>query len=364
MKPKILFLLALLLSFSFALSACTGQAGIASSWPGLTVDGATGYLAYNQHIYAINLSDGTMKWRYPTEKPSAAITFYAPPAVTADGQVIVGGYDHKLYSLDAQTGIVKWIFPDATSRFLASPLVTSDRIYAVSADGSLFALDMTGAKKWEAPFKAGGALWAQPVFDPQCNCLYLPAMDRRLYAVDATSGKLLWKTDDLKGSMVGTPAYGTDGSLYIGTFANELLKLDAKTGSILWQVPTEAWVWSGPALDGELLYFGDLKGNFYVVNAADGSLVKKIAPDAVDITAIVGTPLVTADHVFFTTEAGNVYTVRKDDYSRRSQNFKGKLYAPAVGSGDLVLVTPTESDAILIALNLDLSQKWSFVPPK
>ena len=63
MKPKyILFVLVAALA-AVLLSGCTGRAGLTNSWPGLTSDGETAYLASGQYLYAIRLSDGREIWR-------------------------------------------------------------------------------------------------------------------------------------------------------------------------------------------------------------------------------------------------------------------------------------------------------------
>jgi outer membrane protein assembly factor BamB len=37
--------------------------------------------------------------------------------------------------------------------------------------------------------------------------------------------------------------------------------------------PTSGWVWGGPALKDGTLYFGDLNGTFYAMDAANGKVV-------------------------------------------------------------------------------------------
>ena len=41
----------------------------ANSWPGVMIDAEqeTIYVAYNTFIYALNLSNGSEKWRYPAK---------------------------------------------------------------------------------------------------------------------------------------------------------------------------------------------------------------------------------------------------------------------------------------------------------
>ena len=134
MKKNRLILILGLLALTLILSGCAGGAALGpSNWPGVLAYNEVAYLAQGNYIYAINLDNGTLKWKYPSENPNSATTFYAAPAITPDGQLIAASYDHKLYSLDPETGGVNWIFSEAKDLFVASPLVTSKGIYAPNA---------------------------------------------------------------------------------------------------------------------------------------------------------------------------------------------------------------------------------------
>ena len=57
------------LILSVLLSACGGDAFVPSGWSGLAVDGDTAYVANNQYVYAVRVSDGVQIWRHPQENP-------------------------------------------------------------------------------------------------------------------------------------------------------------------------------------------------------------------------------------------------------------------------------------------------------
>jgi outer membrane protein assembly factor BamB len=359
MKTKLLLIASFLL-LAISLSACTG-ADVASGWPGLTIDAEheTAYLAYNQQVYAIDLTTGMQKWKFP-EKGKSGQVFYSAPELTPDGQLIIGSYNRTLFSLNPDTGLANaWSFK-ANHRIIASPLVTENAIYAPIADGKLYALDTNLREIWSRPFSAKGAIWAQPVADGECNCIFVSSMDHRLYAVDTQSGAVGWEKD-LGGALVGTPTYSPDGKLYLGSFNSELFTIDAMTGNLIGQAfKTEGWVWAGPALSDGYLYFGDLKGNFYVLNTQDGSSKTTKVEGAV-----LSTPLVISDTVYVTTEAGNLYTMDKEGkIIKPAFSIKGKLQAPAIKYKDWILVTPVGSDSYLIALDTNGNQVWVFPTPK
>jgi outer membrane protein assembly factor BamB len=355
---KKVFFLLLFLTFSVVLSACAGGTGVATSWPGVAADETTAYLTSNQHVFAIDLANGTEKWRFPAQADNK-ISFYASPALTPDGQLLAGGYNHVLYSLDPATGTVNWSFSGAKDRYVGSPLATEAGIFAPNADGTLYALDHAGKQLWT--FKTERAQWSKPVSDPECECIYLASMDHHLYSLDAQTGELKWKSDALGGALVGTPAYGDPGVLYVGSFNKEMLAIDAETGKLSWQTPfkTTNWVWGGPALTEDRLYFGDLSGTFYGLNAADGSPAwDPLNPGG----SIAESPTVSGDTIYFVTETGTLYGVDTSGQIKVNKTIGGKLYTSPVLTGDTLLLAPVGAESPLYALDLNGVEKWKFTP--
>lgn len=349
---------ALLLLASILLTACSGsRTTVASGWAGLTADETQVYLAYNNFVYAIDPTNGSERWRYPKDA-DPALTFYAPPAVTTDGQVIIGGYNHNLYALDAESGQENWVFPIPEGRFIGGPLVTEAGIFAAATDGKVYAITPAGEQLW-APFATEKEIWAAPVSDKDCECLYIASMDHRVYALDARSGNLLWKTDDLGGAIVSSPAID-DGSLYVGTFGRQVVALDASDGSEKWRFDTQEWVWGTPALDENNLYVGDLSGTLYALNKADGSLLWKVQPGG----AIVDHPLVTAEGIYFTSEDGLVVSLTPEGSIRWQQTLEGHTYTAPLAFEGMILVATDQPDALLAALDSNGVGKWVFANTK
>lgn len=356
--------LTVLFLFSILLSSCAGGSTTPSSWPGLTVDGNKGYLAYSTHVYAVNLDTGAQIWRFP-EKASNQMTFYAPPAVVDENQLLVGSYNKVLYSLAAQTGQEiqnPWPFTGAKNHYIAKPLVVDGKIFAPCADGNLYALDKEAKVLWT--FKTGHGLWSTPIMDGET--LYLAAMDHHLYAINASDGSLTWKSEALNGALVGSPTLSPDGVLYIGTLGSEMVAVDSASGKVLWRVPTAGWVWSGPALEGDTLYFGDQEGHVYALEAADGSIIWDVQPETATARSISDRPLVLDGTVYYSSESGTLFALEAANGSQRwNRLVGGKLVASPVGVGDTILVTPMGIDALLVAFDANGNQKWTpFVPQK
>ncbi len=359
MKKKLISILFVMLLTAVALSACSGQSFAASGWAGVNADADTAYVAFNNFVYAVDLANGTERWHFPQEL-DRNITFFSAPQLSADGQLIVGGYDGVLYSLNPQNGQVNWTFAEAKGRYIGSPLVTSEGIFAPNDDKSLYAVDLSGNPLWAVPFTANDPNWSQPATNEVCDCIYLASMDHEIYAIEPATGNLLWQTEDLGGAIVGTPTSSADGQLYTGTFLNQMNGIDAANGKILWQFPTENWVWAGPAIDGDTLYFGDLSGKFYALDRQSGASLWQVQPGG----AIVGTPLITADGIYFTTEDGSLVSVTPEGAIQFNQNFGSPLYTAPVAAGEMILISASNPEQLLIAVGSNGVQRWVFSPEK
>jgi outer membrane protein assembly factor BamB len=364
MKSKKLFLISTLLLLSILISACTSSVYASTSWHGLTADANYAYLAAGTQVYAVDLNTGLEKWKFP-DKPNAK-GFYANPVLTVDGQLLVPSYDHFLYSVDPNTGIQKWKSEDLKNRLIASPLVIGSTIYQPSSDGTIYALNLTNGAETGAISTGKEPLWAQPATATNCGCFYIASMDHNVYSFDAGTGNQLWKTtEDLGGSIVSKPTVGPDGTLYVGTFGSNLVALDpTANGRVKWTFPTQDWVWTGPALDNNILYFGDLSGNLYAVNASDGTSVWAIKPN----NSIVDTPVISGTNIYLTTEADSLYTISTDGTVTNTAVVGGIIYAAPLIAGDKILIAPTGfGSTLLVALSLDNpsgAQKWAFTPAK
>jgi outer membrane protein assembly factor BamB len=357
MKIKNFVLIGLLFILAVILSGCaTGLT--ASGWPGMTADAKNVYLAGGPFVYAIDLQTGAQVWRFP-DKASSANPFEAAPVLTSDGQLIVGGYDKKLYSLNPQTGLQtgqsNWPFTGARDRWIGGALVVKDMIYAPNADYSVYALNLQGKLQWTFP--ADQPIWGTLVSDG--TNVYFGTLGRKMYAVNAQTGKQVW-VQKLDGAILGTPVLGTDNTIYVGSYVGTIYALDTATGSARSLAKASSWIWSGPALDGDTLYFGDANGSLYAhtLSGAAQSWNKPLNG------AIIGIPLVTADNIIVGTEAGNLYFIDRAGTNLRPISISGKVYSSPVAAGDLILVAPTGGDAALVALDPTGAVKWSFIPPK
>jgi outer membrane protein assembly factor BamB len=336
------------------LSACAGGP-ISNSWPGVTAGKDMVYLSDQGFVFAVKVSDGSMAWRYPSDKANAT-SFFAAPALT-DTELVVGDYGTSLYSLDPQNGSGSVIFNKSKKRWVASPLIVDNKILAPSSDGNLYALDLKGNPVWPKPFKTQQSLWAQPVSDGKLA--FQAGMDHSLYAVVLADGSQVWSID-LGGAAIGSPALDKNGVLYIGTLASEMLALSADTGRIVWRRTSPGTIWGKPLVVGDNLYYGDFSGKATALLARDGSPVWNI-----DLAGpVIAPPIIFTDNLIFVMETGDVQAVTMDGKKSWSHKINGKLYSTPVVVGDRLVVPVTQGDKLLVALDTNGNEIWSFVMPK
>lgn len=368
MRKKLL-LMSMILLGAVVLSACAGGGAVrGNSWPGITADGDVAYLANGASVYAVNVKDGSEMWHFPAKANSKQI-FYAAPVVTPDGLVIVGsaGNDHSMFAInpadiDQETNspVPAWTFTEAGDHWVASPLVIGDKLFAPNSDGNLYVLGLTDGQSQKQALKVvelGGRLWASPVTDGKY--VFITSLDRSVYAIDVETYAVVWHAD-MPAAVPGSPALGQDGTLFVGSLASNLEKFDPATGNHDVALTAKNWIWSTPVVDGEVLYFGDLDGNFYSLNTSTGELNWSVKPDG----PITASAILQNDHLLLVTESGNVYAIGKDGSTLWSEPVGGQLYSTPVVSNDLVLVAPFGADFYLAALNSDGRQVWTFAPGK
>lgn len=347
-------LVLLFVALALLLSACGGDGFLPSSWAGITPseDGSRLYVSYNQGIYALNATNGITQLTFPAE-PQRGTTYFAAPVITPDNQLLAGAYDNHLYSYNLANGAELWRFTEARSRFIASPLVLNDVIYAPNTDGNLYALSLNGTLL--TTFETEKGLWAAPTTDG--DAIYLAAMDGFVYSLGLGSLTVNWQTDT-GAALVTAPVLSEDGLLYVGNFNSEVLALNLQTGVIEWRATLSDLVWGPPALADGMLYVGDLGGTLYAFEAGGSATPVWRVPLQ---GQLVGAPLVLEDTLYLTSSAGLFYAIDLQGVIRWVREVpESQLMGTPVALGDLIVVSEVETDNVLIAYDRNGTVQWQF----
>jgi outer membrane protein assembly factor BamB len=201
-------------------------------------------------LLALDVQTGRVRWR--TNVGSSA--FMSEGVNLDDGTMLFsGGFPNAVYRVRASDGHVIWRrrFADCEAGFTDQPLAADDR-------------------------RVYGAYLKLQTNDPRCFGVAAAGVENA-YALDLRSGELLWERVLSRGAVPsrneGAIPLVHDGVLYIGSnVAAQMHALDAATGRVLWRRNVSGAVKGGSvAIDGTL-FFGDLSGRIWALDAARGTV--------------------------------------------------------------------------------------------
>jgi outer membrane protein assembly factor BamB len=251
-------------------------------------------------LYAVEAATGEERWHVETEGPVRS------SAAVVGASAYFLSYDGVFRAVDAASGEVRWTFetpgerkfqapglhgsrpptqitPDFWDFYLSSPAATGRRVYFGSGDGHLYALDAeTGKLIWK--FETGDVVHSSPALVD--GTLYFGSWDSYLYALDAEAGKERWRfrtgEDHERYNQVGiqsSPAV-VNGVVYFGCRDAHLYAVDARTGAPIWNLDIKpTWINASPAVHAGVVYAPtSIPPAFYGLDAKTGETVLKLEP--------------------------------------------------------------------------------------
>jgi outer membrane protein assembly factor BamB len=202
-----------------------------------------------------------------------------------------------------------------------SPIVVDDRIYGMNNDTLFFALDAdTGKVLWK---KQPGKLNASsPVYHK--GILYAVNLEPgQVVAMRARDGKMMW-SKPLPGRSESSPAI-YKGKLIFGCECATVFAFDAKTGKQVWATETAGEVKAAPAIADGKVYVGDYAGEMYAINAVNGDIVWQSSGQGGSFG-----------------QAGRFYSAPAVAYGRvYASNVDGRVYSFATEDGEVAWTQST-----------------------
>ena len=110
--------------------------------------------------------------------------------------------------------------------------------------GSYIPKVANGTPIWE--FVTGDKVYSSPAIGSD-GTVYVGSYDKKLYAINGKTGVKLWEFVT-GGWLSASPAIGADGTVYVGSIDNKLYAINGKTGVKLWEFVTGNGVQSSPAI--------------------------------------------------------------------------------------------------------------------
>lgn len=277
-------------------------------------EGGLFYTSGFGHVARLDPQTGEEVWRTVLTAPARAAPTYS------DGRVYAVSIDNRLVALDAGTGAELWNHQglEETARLLlgASPAADEDVVIVAYGSGEIFALSADrGFVLWQDALALSGRLAAIAALNdiaasPVLTDGAVIAANRsgRLTAIDIRTGGRLWTR-----SVGSTSAPAVDGRfVFLITGDNELLCLDLDDGLIIWLLRLESEdddkpaVWNGPVLAGGRLILASSDGYLVEVDPQTGELLRDVKTGA----PVVRAPVVAGDTVYVLTEDARLRAYR------------------------------------------------------
>ncbi len=287
---------------------------------GVAVDGVFVYATTgNGDVYALRAKTGALVWKRDLQNP-----LRAAPSV-ADGRVYAVSIDNQLSALDAATGEILWrhtgIAESATLMGAAGPAVQKDAVFIAYSSGEVFGLRaQNGRVAWSYSLASAAQVGALPAIADirglpvsEGGRLYAISHSGRFAAIDQRTGDRVWEAD-IGG--IDTPVVSGD-AVFIYGGDGQLMALEKNTGRVTWAVSlpknedpsdkdSDLVVWAGPVLAADRLWMVNSEGKLQSFSPADGA-----AFDAVDLGDPVYLPPIVANRTFYiVTDDGTLLALR------------------------------------------------------
>jgi outer membrane protein assembly factor BamB len=252
-------------------------------------------------LTAIDTRTGRTLWARRLGRLSAS-----SPAVTFNTvyvTILSSGHPHspgRVIALDSANGAIRWwrALPAPSE---SSPLIDHGRLFFGSQNGLVYALDdRTGTPIWT--YKAARAVKASPTLSN--GVLYFGDYSGHLQAISERTGRRLWISSS-EGALLGSGTFYSTaavvyGRVFLGNTDGRMYAYDASSGKLDWAVQTGDYVYSSPAITnapglGPTVYFGSYDGMFYALNARSGHVSWRFNAHG----RISGSPTIVGRTVYF-----------------------------------------------------------------
>lgn len=267
----------------------------------------TVYVGSADHVFYALRPDGRPLWRFRTGgiiDAAAAIARHSKALRSAP--ITIGSGDERLYRLRTTPGLsrkrrIVWSFtptlPPAGGQQVSwwegnVAIGPGGTIYAGNTGGAAYALNPDGTLRWAA--QRGQSVWTTPAFGQgtEAGNSFWGSVDLYAFSLDQ-NGQQRWQTFT-PGYVTSSPALGSDGTVYVGSFDHSLYALDPVTGAVRWSFATDAHIYSSPALaddpDGRTaaIYIASSDGSVYALDPSGHLLWRYDTGDPIRSSPVLG----------------------------------------------------------------------------
>lgn len=253
------------------------------------------YACGSDGLYAVDAKTGIEKWKFQITTTNTPYEIYPSP-VTKEGVVYIGLWDGFVYAINTSDGSLKWKINNQSGKpFISNVTLNGNLLYAGCGDSYLYAIDIsTGSVVWK--YFTGNPIYKNPLIID--NNVFAGGVNENHVLLNGLTGAVIWSASgDLQ---TASPTY-YNGIIYSGG-GNRASGYNAITGQQEWYFShgnaTYLEKSSGTVFNGKF-YGGSNDGNFYAVDIATKNIIWSMAansyfvyssPVIVDGILYVGTP--------------------------------------------------------------------------
>lgn len=254
-----------------------------------------------------------------------------------------------------------WTYSISSSYgFHSGPSVVDGVLYTTNMRDFVYAIDVTtGNLLWSKTGLYAGNSWTQPAVAN--GVVIVPGgSGRTLFGLDTADGSKLWSHDNSGGKWMNSDPTVHNGTVYVG-YSDSIVSLDPSSGGFNWRTSTGSETTEGaPAVSNGIVYvaFDQYKGpkKLLALDATNGNQLWEFPTPS----KIWEGPTVANGTVFFAVDNGNVYGLDASSGSERWSVSTGRnISEPSTAHYGGTLFVPTGGG--LLALDeQDGTQLWHF----
>jgi outer membrane protein assembly factor BamB len=271
------------------------------------------------NVYAINITNGSKIWNYTTGGiVRSTPTYY-------NGTIYVGSNNNKVYAF-YENGSLRWNVSTTGAIGFASPIVSDGAVYIGNQAGTFYALNATnGSKIWSIQNGCGGG----NAFEEGAPSV----ADNIVYKINhCGSGLQSRKTSDgsliinFNGNIDGSTSAALDGDvIYRGDVAGKVFAYNRFNGTLIWNYSIASIEKGSPAVAYGVVFIGEETNGaslakVFALNATNGVQVWNFTTENTDI------------HSSPATAAGIVYISARNT----SLPYQNTFYALNATTGSLI----------------------------
>ena len=223
-------------------------------------------------------ADGTVRetWSIPNSSQGDAKSEFKAvyDAAEDEDSLYFGSWDGELYAVEKADGAVRWSRGDEIAGgIVGGPVLAGENLVFGTTDGRVYLLNKdsgntaSGWPKGGLSFSKG--IYAAPVVSG--DTVYVATMAGEVHAYRLSDASAVWAQPFKNSGAIADLALVGDDRLFVPGLNKKVTILSTADGSrVAGPFTVEHWVWSRPAVAGDVVYFGDFAGKVHALDITTG----------------------------------------------------------------------------------------------